>query len=318
MLTFRKGEPLIMRQYRFLTCDVFTDTPFGGNPLAVLPEAGGLDGATMQTIAREFNLSETIFVLPPADPTHTAAVRIFTPARELPFAGHPTVGCALTLAALGRVPLDEAGRGQMMLELKAGLVPVALAPDASGRPTATFTAPGVPSIDDDALPPAPVLARMLGLNAGDVMTRSPLCPAVCSAGGVSFAVVPVSPDALSRIRLDSALYAEHAGGATTDLYVVALDDPHRPTAIHARMFAPAMGIPEDPATGSAATALAAWLDRLMPAAGAETLSWTVIQGGDMGRPSTIALEVDRTAEGMTAVRIGGAAVMISDGTLAVP
>ncbi|MCA1972752.1 MAG: PhzF family phenazine biosynthesis isomerase, partial [Caenispirillum sp.] len=126
-----------MRQYRFLTCDVFTDTAFGGNPLAVVPDAAGLDDRLMQTIAAEFNLSETIFVLPPADPAHTAAVRIFTRAMELPFAGHPTVGCALTLAALGRA---EPG-GTVVLEETVGPVPVTLGHDETGRPLATFTAP---------------------------------------------------------------------------------------------------------------------------------------------------------------------------------
>ncbi|WP_404381728.1 PhzF family phenazine biosynthesis protein [Caenispirillum salinarum] len=307
-----------MRQYHFLTCDVFTDTAFGGNPLAVVPEAEGLDDRTMQTIAREFNLSETIFVLPPKDPAHTASVRIFTPARELPFAGHPTVGCALTLAALNRVERDEAGRGSLVLEMKAGPVPIVLDRDDSGRPTATFTAPGIPTLGAEGLPPAPVIARMLGLEPGDVVAREPLSPAVCTVGGVAFAVVPVAPDALSRIRLNSALYEEYKQGGAPDPYVVALDDPQRPSAVHARMFAPAMGIPEDPATGSAATALAAWLDRVQPGTGRETLAWTIIQGADMGRPSTIALELDREDDTMTAVRIGGSAVLVSDGTMAVP
>lgn len=303
-----------MRQYRFLTCDVFTDTAFGGNPLAVVPDAEGLDDRLMQTIAAEFNLSETIFVLPPADPANTCRVRIFTPATELPFAGHPTVGCALTLAALG-----IAGQsGAMVLEEKAGAVPVTLGQDTAGRPLATFTAPKVPTLSTEGLPPAHVLARVLGLEPGDVVTREPLAPAICSAG-VPFCIVPVEPQALGRIRLDRALWEEHlASSPAPHLYAVALDDPQRPEGIRARMFAPAMGIAEDPATGAAATALAAWIDRLAPGLGDGTLDVTVVQGVEMGRPSTMLLALDRRNGALSAVRIGGTAVMISEGTLGIP
>lgn len=303
-----------MRQYRFLTCDVFTDTAFGGNPLAVVPDAAGLDDRLMQTIAAEFNLSETIFVLPPADPAHTAAVRIFTPAMELPFAGHPTVGCALALAALGRA---EPG-GSLVLEETVGPVPVALGQDETGRPLATFTAPRLPVLSTEGLPPVPVLARLLGLEAGEVVTREPLSPAICSAG-VPFCVVPVTPQAMGRIRLDRAVWEEHLkDGPAPHVYVVALDDPQRPEALRARMFAPAMGIAEDPATGGAAAAVAAWIDRLRPALGDDTLDVAITQGVEMGRPSTLRLALDRRGGDLAAVRIGGTAVMISDGTLAVP
>lgn len=304
-----------MRQYRFLTCDVFTDTAFGGNPLAVVPDAAGLDDRLMQAIAAEFNLSETIFVLPPADPAHTAAVRIFTPATELPFAGHPTVGCALVLAALA----GEDGAEALVLEEKAGAVPVALARDAAtGRPLATFTAPRLPVLSTEGLPPAPVLAAVLGLEAGEVLTRLPLAPAVCSAG-VPFCIVPVEPQAIGRIRLNPALWEAHLqAGPAPHLYAVALDDPQRPQSVRARMFAPAMGIAEDPATGAAATALAAWLDRLMPAVADDTVTLPVVQGVEMGRPSTMHLAFDRRAGTLAAVRLGGTAVMVSEGTLAVP
>lgn len=303
-----------MRQYRFLTCDVFTDTPFGGNPLAVVPEAEGLDEALMQKIAAEFNLSETIFAFPPSEPEHAARVRIFTPATELPFAGHPTVGGALVLAALRGL-----GAGAtLVLEEAAGAVPVALGHDAGGRPLATLTAPRLPTLSTEGLPPAHVLARILGLDAGDVATREPLAPAVCSAG-VPFCIVPVEPQSLGRIRLDHALWEMHLQkGPAPHLYAVALDDPQRPQGIRARMFAPAMGIAEDPATGAAATALAAWIDRLRPALGDDALTLTVLQGVEMGRPSTMHLTLERHAGRLAAVRLGGTAVMVSDGILAVP
>lgn len=307
-----------MRQYRFLTCDVFTDTAFGGNPLAVVPEAEGLTDARMQAIAAEFNLSETIFVFRPLDAAHTARVRIFTPRAELPFAGHPTVGCALMLAALGRVERSAHGEGALVLEENVGPVAVRLAPDESGRPTATFTAPQVPRLTVEGLPPAPVLARLLSLEAGDAVTREPLSPAICSAG-VPFLVVPVSPETLDRIRFDTAVWAEHLkDGPAPHVYVVAPDDPQRPAEVRARMFAPALGIAEDPATGSAATALAVWLDRLRPAAGDDSIAWTIRQGVAMGRPSTIEVSADRRDGALKAVHVGGTAVMISDGTMAVP
>ena len=292
-----------MRQFRYYTCDVFTDRPFGGNPLAVLTDARGLDDATMQAIAREFNFSETTFVTAPADRRHTARVRIFTPGGELPFAGHPTVGTAFVLSSIGAA----AGADELVFE--EGVGPVHVRIDRRGGQTdrCTLTAARLPerlaSVNQRTR-----LAAMLGLHAGDV-----IAPGEVWSCGVAFTVVPLaSVPALERARLDRDRWVRLLGEQEGQkVYPVARVDD---TTWRVRMFAPSVGVAEDPATGAAAAALAGWLAAREPGASG-TRQWRILQGEEIGRPSEIALEADLAGGTPSAVRVGGRCVMVGEGTL---
>jgi trans-2,3-dihydro-3-hydroxyanthranilate isomerase len=300
----------------FHTCDVFTCRPFAGNPLAIVLGADNLTTAQMLTLAREFNLSETIFVQRPRDPAHTARVRIFFPTAEIPFAGHPTIGCAIHLATAAAGPGDfETG---IVLEEEAGRVPVRVW--RRGHETrAEFVAPviphGVPDAPDrdKALDPAR-LAAALGLGAGDIGFASHR-PGLWQ-GGPGFLYVPVvSLAALGRARPIQPVWTEQMQAAGVDgiyLYTADTDCDYR-----ARMFSPTAGIPEDPATGSASAILAAQLF----ASGALPDGETVLalqQGVEMGRPSAIGLTVVVQDGAVRQVRVAGAAVPISTGRIRAP
>jgi trans-2,3-dihydro-3-hydroxyanthranilate isomerase len=293
-----------MTTYRYLTCDVFTDRVFCGNPLAVLPDAHGLSDAQMQAIAREFNYSETTFVLPPDDPRHAARVRIFTPGGELPFAGHPTIGTAFVLASIGAIGSDLT---EIVFEEGVGPVPVAIF-RSRGRvthcrlTTARLPEPGPPA------PSLAQLARMLQLAEADLLPD-----AACWSCGVPFLVVPVaSTEPLSRCALDLALWRETLGSyATQKVYPVARVDDLR---WRVRMFAPGLGVPEDPATGSAAVAFAGWLSARIAEPRDGTVAVRLEQGIEVGRPSELFVEFDRSGGAVTAVRVGGAAVLVAEGT----
>lgn len=294
-------------RYRYHTLDVFTDRVFGGNPLAVFPDARGLSGAQMQSVARELNLSETVFVLPP-EAGGTRRVRIFTPGGELPFAGHPTVGTAILLVALGEVRAED-GEVEVVLEEGVGPVPVRVRVRGGEPEFAQFTAAQAPEL----LPPPPApaeLATVLGLEVADIDGE----PVVVSCG-VPFTVIPLrDADALARARLDTAAWERVL--ARTDAPGVYPVVPARPGGtVRVRMFAPHMGIGEDPATGAAAAALGGYLGR-----GADdgTHRWTVEQGVEMGRPSRIELEADVANGRVAAVRVGGSAVRVSEGTMEIP
>jgi trans-2,3-dihydro-3-hydroxyanthranilate isomerase len=289
----------------YCTLDVFTDRRFGGNPLAVVLDARGIDDATMQSIAREFNYSETTFVLPPSDPAHAARVRIFTPGGELPFAGHPTVGTAFALASLGRIATNLR---DIVFEEGIGLVPVSIERRGDGSVSrCTLTTAQPPTFIE------PIggreAAAMLGL-AHDAVQSS---PEVWSCG-VPFLVVPLSGvDALSAARLDLPRWHELlACRSTQKVYPVAHAGPN---SLRVRMFAPGLGVPEDPATGSAAAALAGWLARHHGADGSQ--HWLIQQGEEIGRPSSIELDYDQMGGSATRVRVGGSAVMLAHGTLSV-
>jgi trans-2,3-dihydro-3-hydroxyanthranilate isomerase len=294
----------VTRRYAFSTLDVFTDRVFGGNPLAVVHDAGELDPAQMQAIATEFNLSETVFVLPPETDAGTRRLRIFTPAAELPFAGHPTVGTAVLLATLGAVP-----PGDIVFEEGVGPVRVTLGERAKGLLFAQLSAAQLPVFGPP--PPRPAdLAAILGIAPADVLDAAGV------SCGVPFLVVVVRDrDVLARVRVDLARWeALLAGAWASDLYVIT---PAEGDALRARMFAPGMGIAEDPATGAAASALAGYLART---AGRRdgTLRWTIAQGVEMGRPSRVELEADLGEGEITAVRVGGTAVRVADGEFRVP
>ena len=299
---------------RFLTADVFTDRMFGGNQLAVFPESDGLDADVMQAIARELNISETVFVFPPADPRHTRKLRIFTPGSELPFAGHPTIGTAFVLASIGQVPLDS-GPASIVFEEGVGPVPVTIRA-ADGRPTyCELTAAQLPE-DGPPPPPPEEIAAAISVRP-DQLRNDTLSPRGVSCG-VPYLFVPLRDlGALARARINLPawertlsdwwapavfLFAETGGNSGVDL--------------RARMFAPGVGIPEDPATGSAAAALAGYLAAERgPENG--TVQWVVEQGVEMGRPSRLHVACDRTSNRISAVRVGGSSVLVSEGRLAI-
>lgn len=297
---------------RFHTVDVFTDRAFGGNPLAVFPDGSGLSAPTMQAIARELNLSETTFVLPPETPEGTHRVRIFTPVAELPFAGHPTLGTAFVLAAIGEIALDGP-RTRIVFELGVGPVPVVIEAE-DGAPVRTeLTTAETPELGPTPAPPA-VLAECLGLVAEDLAGE-----AVTASCGVPFLFVPLrSRDALARARIVTGAWERHlAGSWAPSPFVFTRDTGEEGVDLRARMFAPGLGVAEDPATGSAVAALAAVVADTEP--GAPRLqSWSVRQGVEMGRPSRLALEADVADGRIVAVRVGGDSVRMIDGEMGVP
>ena len=288
---------------RFLTSDVFTDRRFGGNQLAVLPDAAGLETDRMQAIAAEFNYSETTFVLPPRDPAHLAQVRIFTPRAEMPFAGHPTIGTALALHWLGRVAAESA----FVLELPAGPVPVELTRDPTAAVFAELTAPAA-ATHSAPMDPAPV-ARALGLAPGEIVSGGGL-PCTASCGAPFLLAELVSLAALGRAWLNSAAGLPKVAVVGVLVFTRISDTGE----LRARMFAPAHGIPEDPATGSAAAALAGFLasrsDR-----GEDWHTWRIAQGIEMGRPSRITVRARRSGGRVAEVRVGGTAVPVAEGTI---
>lgn len=294
-----------MPAYAFSTLDVFTDTLFGGNPLAVFHDADDLAPEHMQAIAQELNLSETVFILRPRSPAAVRRLRIFTPGVELPFAGHPTIGTALLLADLGVVEPE----GTFTLEEAAGLIEVSIA-GVAGAPTATLTAAGRPTVQ--ACPATQRdLAHMLGLEVDDLVVND-VTPTLASAG-VPFVLVGVRDlDALNRARMHPDRWPTVLRDRPQHVYVVALPDAG---GVHARMFAPSMNIVEDPATGAAASALAAALGR---GRADGTHRWTVTQGVQMNRRSRLDIEAVVEDRAVTAVRVGGQAVRVSDGTFRLP
>ncbi|HHY57869.1 MAG TPA: PhzF family phenazine biosynthesis protein [Chloroflexi bacterium] len=301
-------------RYRFFTADVFTSVRFGGNQLAVFPDGSGLSDAQMQQIAQEFNLSETVFVLPPEEPAHTRRLRIFTPARELPFAGHPTVGAAYVLAAIGEIQLTGE-RTPIVFEEGVGPVPVTITAQ-HGRPhTATLTAAVLPTFG----PPPPdtaALAAMLTLEQDEIVSGD--YAAQGASCGVPFLFITVRDRAsLARARLRRDRWeATLANWWANQVYLIAFDPELTGSHLRARMFAPAMGIVEDPATGAAAAALAGYLGTHDPARNG-TLRWIVEQGFEMGRPSILEVEADKRDGAIAAVRVGGASVLVCEGVMTV-
>lgn len=295
--------------------DVFTDVRLAGNPLAVVFDAQGLDERTMQRIAREFNLSETVFVLPPENPAHTARLRIFTPGLELPFAGHPTVGAAVALAEAANEsaarPLDLV----CVLEENVGPVRCAVKLD---RPDAAFAEFDVPRLS------ARIAAQFNRQAIADALSLKPAqigfenhAPSLWSAG-VAFVTIPVHDLAAAQsIEFDPAFWercAPFAEGRLASAYVYCRGGVHHKARFHARMFAPDMGLGEDPATGSAVAALSGAIhhfDRLIDGHHA----FLVEQGVEMERPSFIHLHLDVAGGAIAAARIGGQAVRIAAGQL---
>jgi trans-2,3-dihydro-3-hydroxyanthranilate isomerase len=288
-----------MHRFSFVTVDVFTDHRFGGNPLAVFPDAQGLSDAQMQSLAAEFNLSETTFVLPPADPANTARVRIFNRKAEMPFAGHPNVGTGWVLARQG---LAKSGR--LRFEEIAGLVEIEVDAD-----TITIAAPQPLSLGPEM--PVELVASCVGLKPGDVITKAhrPISASV----GNSFVIAEVSGGALMRAVPDLGRFRDATqvytamGPNRLPIYLYA----HDGARIRTRMFSPLSGTVEDPATGSAATPLAALLLSLGKQAEGR---YEIVQGVEMGRPSRLLCTAKRGADGIRAT-VGGSCVPVLKGEL---
>ncbi len=293
---------------RFVTLDVFSDRRFAGNPLAVVLQSDGLDPEAMQAIAREFNLSETVFVLPPEHAAHRARVRIFTPKSELAFAGHPTVGTAVLLACL-----DGGGHARdMVLEANIGPVPCHVTP-AGDHGQAFFNLPALPA-DAGTPPPGESLAAALGLSVDDIGFGN-FVPS-CWSAGIAFTFAPLRTlDAVRRATPDLAQFAAALRGpAHRAVFAFTNETAGAGRDFHARMFAPSFGIVEDPATGSAAAAFAGVLTRF---GGLKDGSHEIAieQGYEMGRPSLIRLGLTLAGGTLTAASVGGAAVVVTEGTI---
>jgi trans-2,3-dihydro-3-hydroxyanthranilate isomerase len=300
-----------MSRYRYLHLDVFTSTPFQGNQLAVVFDAAEIPADTMQAIAREMAFSETVFVLPPENAGSAARIRIFTPGRELPMAGHPTIGSTFALAYERRLP---PGAASTTLDL--GIGPTRIDLDWRGEHLgfAWMTQPLPrfgPTVADRQL-----VAEVLGLQREDVVDRWPVESISC---GVPFLFVPlVSRDAVDRAWLDPRGLARLLSEATLGdqgVFVFALEASDADTTVYSRMFAPSFGVAEDPATGSASGPLGCYLVRhgAVPAGAPSPI--VSLQGVKMQRPSRIAIAIEGRADDITRVRVGGTSIIVAEGVL---
>jgi trans-2,3-dihydro-3-hydroxyanthranilate isomerase len=306
-----------MRRLHYQRVDVFTDRAFGGNPLAVCTNGRGLETETMQAIAKEFNLSETTFVLPPDDPRHNWRVRIFTPGNELPMAGHPTVGTSFVLAREHMIPRGADGEGETNIVLEEGVGPVPVRVRfESGEPVFAEMTQPLPTFGP-RLSDRRAAATMLSLEEDDLDAQLPLEVVSC---GVPFLFVPLrSLDAARRARPRADLIEQVAGdGVPPQVFVFTREVEHASSTVHSRMFAPGMGITEDPATGGASGPLGCYLVRHGLVAcdpAAEILSE---QGLEMARPSFIKIRIERGGDDITAVRVGGQCHFMGEGFIELP
>lgn len=295
------------KTFEYITVDVFSDRTFAGNPLAVFPDARGLTTRQMQQIAREFNYSETTFVLPPKNRAHTAQVRIFTPKDEIPFAGHPNVGTGFVLA------LKDRRSSTFLFEEGAGLVPVDLMRDARGRVTgAMLTAPQALSVGDKI--PAETVASCLGVDQASIVTARHE-PVVASVG-LPFVIAEATSDAVANARPDVQAFQKAAArhpirNLRFSIFVYARSSN---TEMRARMFAPLSGVPEDPATGSANCALVGLLAQLSPAKDL-VLKLDVRQGVEMGRASRLIDIAEKRDGAVTRIRVGGKCALAMEGCI---
>ncbi|HEX8189012.1 MAG TPA: PhzF family phenazine biosynthesis protein [Pyrinomonadaceae bacterium] len=299
-----------MRRLHYHLIDVFTDRAFGGNPLAVITNGRGVPGETMQAVAKEFNLSETTFVLPPDDPRHDWRVRIFTPGSELPMAGHPTVGTAFVLA---REHLIPRGGRETNVVFEEGVGPVPVRVEFEGgepsfaemrQPLPTFG----PRLDDRR-----AVARMLSLEESDLESDLPVEVVSC---GVPFLYVPLRGlDAARRARprVDLIERAADEHGVPPAVFVFTREVEGAGSTVHGRMFAPGLGIAEDPATGAASGPLGCYLVSYGLVEGARAAEIVSEQGIEMGRPSYVRIGIERQGEEVTAVRVGGQCHFMGEG-----
>jgi len=298
---------------RYVILDVFTDTPLAGNPLAVVLDCDGLGDARMQQIAREFNLSETVFVLPAANPVHSARLRIFTPVTELPFAGHPTVGAAMLLArqSLG----EDVVEFEKVLVLEEAIGAVRCGVWGRGPKTGhgIFDLPRLP-VEAAAPEDREAVGGALGLVAAEIGFENHR-PSAWSAG-LPINFVPVrNLAAMSKVMPQLALWSAAFGAAgSNNVYLYTRETTGLGRHFHARMFAPGLGISEDPASGAAVAAFAGVVQAFdTPPAGSRRL--VIEQGFEMDRPSLITLEMDSEGGRLVAARVGGDVVIVAEGTL---
>jgi trans-2,3-dihydro-3-hydroxyanthranilate isomerase len=302
-------------KYRFYTCDVFTSTRFGGNQLAVLPRASGLSDRQMQQITREFNYSETTFVFP-AEAGQIRKVRIFTPAQEIPFAGHPNIGTAFVLASIG-----ELGRLQSSqvatFEEKAGVVPIQIE-TANGKViSCELTAPEALSLGQTV--PVELVAAAVSLNEKDIATQVHQ-PQLASVG-LPFIITEITDRAaLERVRVNTVGFEkvrEHLAGESVraSIYMYCKTQGED-VDLRARMLAPLSGVPEDPATGSATGAVIGLLAHLDKDRSG-SFKFRIAQGVEMGRPSLLSARAEKTNGVVRSTHVGGACVLVSEGTIEV-
>src|SRR5205085_5218180 len=301
-------------KYQYYICDVFTETRFGGNQLAVLPKADGLTPDQMQQITREFNFSETAFVFP-AKAGHTRHVRIFTPASEIPFAGHPNVGTAFVLATIGEFGEIDSPH-TIIFEEEAGLVSVSIHAAEGKIVSCELAAPQALSLGKTVEPE--LVASAVSVNRDDIVTDTH-DPQVCSVG-LPFVFTELRDRAaLERARINiSGFEALRDLGVNPQLYLYTRVGESEPDGhgfdIRARMFAPLSGVAEDPATGSANCTLGGLLaDYEQVTSG--MFSWRIAQGVEMGRPSTLIARAEKKDGVVTGMWIGGASVLVSEGTI---
>jgi trans-2,3-dihydro-3-hydroxyanthranilate isomerase len=297
--------------YRFLLVDVFTDTAFGGNQLAVFPDATGIEERLLQPIARELNFTETTFVFPSRAPERLARLRIFTPDAEVPYAGHPVIGTAFALEREGALKDCSC---DVVFELEGGDVPVHLHQGGDGRLLqATMTQQRPVFLGESHR--TDTVAEALGLDPADIAITGLPCEIVST--GLPFHMVPVgSLEAVESIQLHPRKLEEitHAVGFS-DLFVFTFETVDPTATVHCRMFAPSFGIPEDPATGSASGCLGAYLvkNRVVPVSRLVRIESE--QGLEMGRPSRVTIEVETQDRTIVAVRVGGGAMVVGEGTV---
>jgi trans-2,3-dihydro-3-hydroxyanthranilate isomerase len=298
-----------MRRLHYHRVDVFTDRAFGGNPLAVFTNGRGLTTETMQAIAKEFNLSETTFVLPPDDPRHDWRVRIFTPGRELPMAGHPTVGTSFVLA---REHLVRRVEEETTITLEEGVGPVPVRIEfRGGEPFFAEMSQPLPTFGP-RLTDARAVAAMLSLDTSDLDGSLPLEVVSC---GVPFLYVPLrSLDAARRARPRADLLESALGGVVPpEVFVFTREVEREGSTVHGRMFAPSLGITEDPATGGASGPLGCYLVRHRLVACDPAAEIVSEQGIEMGRPSFIRIRIERGGERINAVKVGGQCHFMGEG-----
>ena len=294
---------------QFQTVDVFTDRQFGGNPLAVIPDARRLSDAQMQAIANEFNLAETTFVLPPSDSANTARVRIFTPRAEMPFAGHPNVGTAFVLARHDLVCGVSINRRNMTFEEIAGLVRMTIDTDDDLATGAALAAPQQLQIARDV--DAGMIAQACSLDLSDIETRRhPPCLASC---GAPFVIAEVRHrDALRRAQPRTDVFLTHLPRDEATGIHLYVEDAEEGADFQSRMFAPLHGVFEDPATGSANVALIGLLAHLRHESSLR-LEAAIGQGIDLGRPSLMRAVAEKVAGAVIRTSIGGGCKLVMSG-----
>ena len=300
-----------MRKLKYHLVDVFTDQAFGGNPLAVFTNARGLSTALMQKIAKEFNLSETTFVFPPVSPENDYKLRIFTPGTEVPMAGHPTVGTSFVLA-LEKLLDFKAPKSDFRLEENVGVIPITL--EGSGdRPDFVVMTQPLPVFEPECTDRA-LVAELLSITAADLDENLPAQVVTC---GVPFLYVPLKNlEVAGRVKLRLDVWESHfKGTSAAHIFVFTREVENEGSTVHSRMFAPTMGISEDPATVAASGPLGSYLVKHGVAPDAPTVRIVSEQGLEMGRPSFVNIEIDREGGEITGVRISGQSYYMGEGYL---